>query len=375
MSLKSQGFNIISFGVGEPDYDTPDNVKMAAIKAIADGHTKYTNADGTLELKTAIKNKLKKENNLDYDTQEIIVSCGAKHTIYNLFVATLNEGDEVIIPTPYWVSYPEMVTLCGGAPIIAKANEQLKLTPEELEAKISPRTKWLMINCPSNPSGVCYSKQELKALADVLEKYPHVHIMSDDIYEHIMFDKEQFCNIAQVAPALRERIFIVNGVSKSHAMTGWRIGYGAGNKAIVKGMAMVQSQSTSNPCSISQMAAIQALEGPQEFVLINKVLFEHKRDMALEILKRTPLLKLVKPQGAFYLFIDCRQAIGLKSPSGTIVKSCDDFATYLLENAKVAVVQGEAFGMPGFFRMSFATSVENIMAGCNAIVNACQLLT
>jgi aspartate aminotransferase len=372
--LKKQGINIIPFGVGEPDFDTPDNVKLAAIKGIIDGKTKYTNVDGTIELKTAVQNKFKKENNLDYNLDEIIVSCGGKQVIYNLLMATLNENDEVIIPIPYWVSYPEMVVLSGGIPVFASCDENFKLTPEELESKISNRTKWLMINCPGNPSGVCYTVDELLKLAAVLERHPHVQVMSDDIYEHIMFDNMKFYSLAEAAPQLKSRIFIVNGVSKSYSMTGWRIGYGAGNHEIVKGMSMVQSQSTSNPSSISQVAALEALSGPQDFIKTNANQFQKKRDLALSILAKTDYLKCLSPNGAFYLFVDCRKAIGAKTPKGQVIQNCDDFASFLLEFAEVAVVPGVAFGLEGFFRMSFATSFDNIKQGCEQIVTACDTI-
>jgi aspartate aminotransferase len=375
MQLRKQGLKIIPFGVGEPDFDTPDNIKFAAIQGIIEGKTKYTNVEGTNELKEAIRNKFKRENDLDYNLDEIIVSCGGKQVIYNLLMATLNAGDEVIIPIPYWVSYPEIVTLSGGRPILANCDKDFKLTPEELESKITNRTKWLMINCPSNPSGVCYTKDQLSQLAQVLRKHPHVHIMSDDIYEHIMFDDFQFYSLAQVAPDLKDRIFIVNGVSKGYAMTGWRIGYGAGNKEIIKGMSMIQSQSTSNPCSISQVAALEALNGPQGFIQTNANQFQEKRDLSLSILANTKYLECHKPNGAFYLFVDCRKAIGMKAPDGKDINNCDDFCSFLLEHAKVAVVPGMAFGLAGFFRMSVATSFENIKQGCSQIVEACNKLS
>jgi aspartate aminotransferase len=372
--LKKQGINIIPFGVGEPDFDTPDNIKLAAIKGIIDGKTKYTNVDGTPELKEAIIDKFKKENNLNYSRDEITVSCGGKQVIYNLFMATLNENDEVIIPIPYWVSYPEMVVISGGVPVFANCDQNFKLTPEELETKISDRTKWLILNSPSNPSGACYTKTELLALADVLKKYPQVHIMSDDIYEHIIFDDSKFCTLAEIAPELKERTFIVNGVSKGYSMTGWRIGYGAGQKEIINAMSMIQSQSTSNPSSISQIAAVEALTGTQQFIKVNCDNFQQKRDLALSILAQTPYLSCVKPGGAFYLFVNCKNTFGKKTPKDEIIKDCDDFATFLLEESSVAVVPGIAFGLEGFFRMSFATSFKNIEYGCSQIIQACSKL-
>jgi len=370
--LKKQGVDIISFGVGEPDFDTPDNIKLAAIKGIVDGHTKYTNADGTPELKAAVKAKFKRENELDYELDEIIVSCGGKQVIYNLFMATLNDDDEVIVPKPYWVSYPEMVTLCGGKPVFAECDAGFKLTPKELEARISTHTKWLILNSPSNPTGVCYTKQELLALAEVLRKHPNVYVMSDDIYEHIMFDDFKFYTLAQVAPDIKERIFIVNGVSKGYSMTGWRIGYGAGRKDIVKAMGMVQSQSTSNPSSISQIAAQEALGGTQDFIPVHAEQFQKKRDLALRILGEAKVLSFVKPNGAFYLFVDCRKSFGAKTLKGDVINNCDDFCSFLLEYAGVAAVPGAAFGLEGFFRMSFATSFANVERGCRQIVKACE---
>jgi aspartate aminotransferase len=373
--LVYQGVNVIDFGVGEPDFDTPNNIKIAAIAGIIKGQTKYTNADGMPELKKAIKNKFKSQNNLDYDLDEIIVSCGGKYVIYALFMATLDVADEVIIPVPYWVSYPEMVALGGGVPVFANCDQNLKLTPKELRSKINDRTKWLIINSPSNPSGICYSKQELLALAEVLDDYPNVYIMSDEIYEHIIFDDFDLSSLVQIAPRLKARIFIVNGVSKGYAMTGWRIGYGAGSKNIIKGMSIIQSQSTSNPASISQVAAIEALSGPQDFLHINSRQFQEKRDLAMSLLSNTKYLELIKPNGAFYMFINCRNAFGKKTQQGKIIANCDDFCTFLLEVASVAVVPGAAFGLEGFFRMSFATSFAKIQEGCQRITQSCNTLS
>jgi aspartate aminotransferase len=326
-------------------------------------------------MKSAVQAKFKRENNLDYELEEIIVSCGGKQVIYNLFMATLNDGDEVIVPRPYWVSYPEMIALCGGNSVFANCDSAFKLTPQELEARISTRTKWLILNSPSNPTGVCYTKQELLDLAQVLRRYPGVHIMSDDIYEHIVFDDFKFYNLAQVAPDLKDRVFVVNGVSKGYSMTGWRIGYGAGRKDIVKAMCTVQSQSTSNPSSISQIAAQEALNGGQDFILVNAAQFQKKRDLALRILEEAKVLNLIKSNGAFYLFVDCRKAFGGKTLKGDIINSCDDFCTFLLEYAGVAAVPGAAFGLDGFFRMSFATSIANVERGCQQIVKACKQLS
>jgi len=343
-SLIKEGVDIIPFGVGEPDFDTPDNVKIAGIGAIVDGQTKYTNADGSSEMKKAVQLKLKRENGLDYSLNEIIVSTGAKQVIYNLFVATLDAGDEVVVPAPYWVSYPDMVLLGGGEPVFVNCDKNLKLTPEILEEKITPKTKCIILNSPGNPSGVCYSDEELRALADVVARYPHVHVMSDEIYEHIVFDGLKVKSIAQVAPELRQRIFIVNGVSKSYAMTGWRIGYGVGDEKIIKAMIMIQSQSTSSPCSISQAASIEALEGPQDVLKKNAAIFQVRRDEAMKLLNSSPLLEVTKAQGSFYLFVDMQKAIGKKTPAGKEIKNSDDFSLFLIEEANVAVVPGSAFG-------------------------------
>lgn len=373
-SLIKEGIDIIPFGVGEPDFDTPDNVKIAGIGAIVDGQTKYTNADGSVEMKKAVQLKFKRENNLDYALNEIIVSTGAKQVIYNLFVATLDAGDEVIVPAPYWVSYPDMVLLGGGEPVFANCDKNLKLTPKLLEEKITPKTKWVILNSPGNPSGVCYSDDELRALADVIAKYPNVHVMSDEIYEHIVFDGLKVKSIAQVAPELKDRIFIVNGVSKSYSMTGWRIGYGAGSAEIIKAMIMIQSQSTSSPCSISQAASIEALEGPQNVLKKNAAIFQARRDEAMQLLDKSPLLEVTKAQGSFYLFVDMQKAIGKKTAVGKEIKNSDDFSLFLIEEANVAVVPGSAFGYEGFFRLSFATSMEELREGCNRIVAACNKL-
>lgn len=373
-SLIKEGIDIIPFGVGEPDFDTPDNVKIAGIGAIVDGQTKYTNADGSVEMKKAIQLKFKRENNLEYGLNEIIVSTGAKQVIYNLFVATLDAGDEVIVPAPYWVSYPDMVLLGGGEPVFANCDKNLKLTPRLLEEKITPKTKWVILNSPGNPSGVCYSDDELRALADVIAKYPNVHVMSDEIYEHIVFDGLKVKSIAQVAPELKSRIFIVNGVSKSYSMTGWRIGYGAGSAEIIKAMIMIQSQSTSSPCSISQAASIEALEGPQDVLKKNAAIFQARRDEAMKLLDKSSLLNVTKAQGSFYLFVDMQKAIGKKTAVGKEIKNSDDFSLFLIEEANVAVVPGSAFGYEGFFRLSFATSMEELHEGCNRIVAACNKL-
>lgn len=367
--LKRSGIDVISLGAGEPDFDTPENIKLAAITAIKAGVTKYTNVDGMPELKKAVCEKFKRENGLEYLPDQIIIGTGGKQVIYNLFMATLDQGDEVIIPAPYWVSYPDIVLLAEGKPVIIEAYLEtgFRITPESLDAAITAKTKWFILNSPSNPSGTAYSKQDLLILADILRKYPHVQIMSDDIYEHITFDGFKFYNLAAVAPDLKERIFIVNGVSKAYSMTGWRIGYGAGNKDIIKAMALIQSQSTSNPSSISQMAAIEALTGIQSYIPKNALGFEKKRDLVFSLLSKIKNLECYKPEGAFYLFIRCTKLFGKKTPSGQLLKNDNDLATYLLEHANVAVVPGIAFGLEGYFRISYATSEELLAEACRRI--------
>ncbi|HJD55668.1 MAG TPA: pyridoxal phosphate-dependent aminotransferase [Rickettsia endosymbiont of Pyrocoelia pectoralis] len=372
LELKKAGIDIIALGAGEPDFDTPDNIKEAAIKAIKDGFTKYTNVEGMPALKQAVQAKFKRENNIDYDLDEIIVSTGGKQVIYNLFMASLDERDEVIIPAPYWVSYPDMVLLSGGVPVFANCGieNNFKLSGEILERLITPKTKWLIINSPSNPTGASYTLEELQNIAEILRKHPHVNIMSDDIYEHITFDGFKFYTLAEIAPDLKERIFIVNGVSKAYSMTGWRIGYGAGSKALIKAMTMIQSQSTSNPCSISQVAAIEALNGPQGYIKQNALNFEKKRDLALSILQKVKYFECYKPEGAFYLFVKCDKIFGVKTKSGKIISNSNDFAEYLLEEAKVAVVPGIAFGLERYFRISYATSMEELEEACIRIEKA-----
>jgi len=367
--LKRSGIDVISLGAGEPDFDTPENIKLAAITAIKAGVTKYTNVDGMPELKKAVCEKFKRENGLEYLPDQIIIGTGGKQVIYNLFMATLDQGDEVIIPAPYWVSYPDIVLLAEGKPVIIEAYLEtgFRITPESLDAAITDKTKWFILNSPSNPSGAAYSKQDLLLLADILRKYPHVQIMSDDIYEHITFNGFKFYNLAAIAPDLKERIFIVNGVSKAYSMTGWRIGYGAGNKDIIKAMALIQSQSTSNPSSISQMAAIEALIGTQNYIPKNALGFEKKRDLVFSLLAKIKNLECYKPEGAFYLFIRCTKLFGKKTPSGQLLKNDNDLATYLLEHANVAVVPGIAFGLEGYFRISYATSEELLAEACRRI--------
>ncbi len=374
--LKREGHDIISLSVGEPDFDTPDNIKNAAIEGIKNGATKYTNVDGTPELKKAIVDKFRRENALEYSMDEVIVSTGGKQVIYNMFMASLDEGDEVIIPAPYWVSYPDMVLLAGGTPIFVECpmSQNFKMTPRDLEKAITPKTKWLIINSPSNPSGAAYTEDELLALAVVLRKHPQVYVMSDDIYEHIIFDGFIFHTMAGVAPDLKDRVFTMNGVSKSYSMTGWRIGYGAGPKDLVKAMGIIQSQSTSNPSSISQIAALEALNGTQSFIKPNSKGFEVKRNLALDVLQDAKGLKCHKPEGAFYLFIACDELFSKTTPGGIVLQDSNDVATYFLEHAKVAVVPGIAFGLEGYFRISYATSLEELEEACARIRAACEVL-
>ena len=374
--LQAMGKNIISLGMGEPDFDTPENIKQAAINAIIAGKTKYTAVDGTKELKQAICEKLLRENNLVYALSEISVSTGAKQVIYNALLATLNKFDEVIIPAPYWVSYPDMVLLGGGVPVVVDSSVEnnFKITPSDLEKKITNKTKWLILNSPSNPTGSCYSASELQALAEVLLKHPQVHILSDDIYEHLVFDDTQFATMASVEPKLKDRILLVNGVSKSYAMTGWRIGYGAGPAKLIKAMAIIQSQSTSCPSSIGQAAATEALNGTQEFIKPNAKLFENRRNLVVKMLNSIDGIDCNTPNGAFYVFPSCRGLYNKTTPQGLVIKNDSDFASYLLEEDLVAVVPGVAFGAEGFFRISYAASDQFLIDSMQRIINACLKL-
>ena len=371
--LKAQGRNIISLGAGEPDFDTPENIKEAAIRAIREGKTKYTTVDGIPELKEAIAAKFARENGLSYKPSQVNVSPGGKPVIFNAMMATLNPGDEVVVPTPYWVSYPDMVLLAGGTPVFAPttAASGFKLKPADLEVVITPRTRWLILNSPSNPSGAAYTKDELKALAEVLLRHPHVWILTDDMYEHLMFDDMPFWTIAQVEPALYERTLTMNGVSKAYAMTGWRIGYAAGPEPLIKLMAKVMSQSTSNPCSVSQYAAVEALSGPQDFIKPNAALFQKRRDLVVSMLNQASGLVCPTPEGAFYVYPSCEALIGRTAPSGRIIGSDKDFANELLESEGVAVVFGEAFGLSPFFRISYATSEAILEDACGRIQRFC----
>ena len=373
--LKASGKDIIGLGAGEPDFDTPDNIKQAAIKAINDGDTKYTAVDGTPALKKAIIKKFKEENNLDYQIDQITVGTGGKQVIYNAMMATLNEGDEVIIPAPYWVSYPDIVLLAGGTPIILECNEKqgFKINPSELEKSITKKTKWIILNSPSNPTGACYSKEEIKEIGKVLEKHPHVFILSDDIYEHVTYGNFKFFTIAQI-DNLKERVLTMNGVSKAYSMTGWRIGYAAGPIDIIKAIAKIQSQSTSNPSSISQAAAVEALNGVQDFIKDRATSFQERRDFVVKTLNKIEGIECLNPDGAFYVFPSCKGLIGKKDSKGKEIKKDIDFVQSLLENNGIAVVQGSAFGLEGFFRISYATSMENLKMALEKITSFCKSL-
>lgn len=375
-ALKAEGKDIISLSAGEPDFDTPETIKQAAIQAMAQGQTKYTAVDGTVPLKKAIQQKLKNDNSLSYDLDQITVSTGGKQVIFNALLATIEEGDEVIIPAPYWVSYPDIVHLCGGESVIIPCTEEngFKLIPEQLDRVITPQTKWLILNSPSNPTGSVYTREELKSLAAVLVKHPHVHILSDDIYEYLIYDHHSFDTLATVAPELVDRILIVNGVSKAYAMTGWRIGYGAGPQKLIKAMTMLQSQSTSNACSIAQAAAVEALTGPQTFLKDWRKSFSTRRDLVVSALNTIPGIQCRSPEGAFYVYANCRGVIEKETPSGTTIKNDNDFALYLLDHMGVAVVHGEAFGLSPYFRISYATSEQNLTEACNRIKKAVEEL-
>ena len=374
--LKASGKDIIGLGAGEPDFDTPENIKQAAIKAIKNGDTKYTAVDGTPALKNAIVRKFKRENNLDYQIDQITVGAGGKHVIYNAMMATLNEGDEVIVPAPYWVSYPDIVLLAGGKPVILECNEKqgFKINPSDLDKSINKKTKWIILNSPSNPTGACYSEKDIKEIAEVLAKHPHVHILSDDIYEHVTYEEFKFFTIAQIG-SLKERVLTMNGVSKAYSMTGWRIGYAAGPKEIIKAIAKIQSQSTTNPSSISQAAAVEALNGTQDFIKERAISFQERRDYVVKALNEIEGLECLNPDGAFYVFPSCKGLIGKKDNKGKILETDTDFVKSLLENSGVAVVQGSAFGLEGFFRISYATSIKNLEKALEKISSFCKSLS
>ena len=374
--LKAAGRDVIGLGAGEPDFDTPENIKEAAIKAIREGKTKYTAVDGLPELKEAIVAKFARENGLEYKTSQITVGTGGKQVLYNALIATVNPGDEVVIPAPYWVSYPDMVLLAGGTPVPVETSIDtgFRMTPEALDAAITPKTKWLIFNSPSNPSGAAYSRADIAALAEVLRRHPHVWVMTDDMYEHLVYDDFEFTTLAQVAPDLKERTLTVNGVSKAYAMTGWRIGYAGGPEPLIKAMAKVQSQSTSNPSSISQWASVEALNGPQDFIPKNNAVFKSRRDLVVGMLNQSKGLSCPVPEGAFYVYPSCAGTIGKKAPSGNVINTDEDFVTELLETEGVAVVQGSAFGTGPNFRVSYATSTEALEQACERIQRFCGAL-
>ncbi|VAV99594.1 Aspartate aminotransferase [hydrothermal vent metagenome] len=376
MALKAAGKDVIGLAAGEPDFDTPDHIKQAAIEAIKAGKTKYTPVDGIPELKQAICDKFKRDNDLDYKPSQVSVGTGGKQVLFNALLATINPGDEVIIPAPYWVSYPDIVLLAGGEPVIVEASAEtgFKLLPEVLEAAITDKTKWLIFNSPSNPSGAAYSFDELKALTDVLLKHPNVWVLTDDMYEHLVYDDFEFVTPAQVEPELYDRTLTMNGVSKAYAMTGWRIGYAAGPEKLIGAMRKLQSQSTSNPCSISQWAAVAALNGPHDFIASNNEVFKGRRDLVVSMLNQATGLSCPTPEGAFYVYPSCAGAIGKTAPSGKVIETDEDFVTELLETEEVASVHGGAFGMSPFFRISYATSNEALTEACQRIQRFCAAL-
>jgi aspartate aminotransferase len=373
MALKAEGRDIIGLSAGEPDFDTPGNIKEAAIAAIRKGYTKYTNVDGIPELKKAIAAKFKRENGLDYKVSQVSVGTGGKQILFNALLATVNPGDEVIIPAPYWVSYPDIVMLAGGKPVFVETTIEhgFKLRPEALERAITPKTKWFVFNSPSNPSGAAYSKAELKKMTDILIQHPHVWVLTDDMYEHLVYDDFLFTTPAQVEPGLYERTLTMNGVSKAYCMTGWRIGYGAGPETLIKAMSKLQSQSTSNPSSIAQWAAVEALDGPQDFIPANNKVFKERRDLVVSMLNQTKGLSCPTPEGAFYVYPSCKGAIGKTAPSGNVIKTDEDFVTELLAAEGVAAVHGAAFGTSPFFRISYATATDVLEDACHRIQRFC----
>ena len=375
--LKAEGRDVIGLGAGEPDFDTPDNIKAAAVDAINRGETKYTAVPGILELREAIVEKYKRENNLTYTADQVIVGTGGKQILYNAFAATLNPGDEVLIPAPYWVSYPDMVMLNGGDPVFVEAtiDTNFKLTAEALDAAITPKTKWFIFNSPSNPSGAAYSHDELKALTDVLLKHPHVWILTDDMYEHLCYGDFTFATPAEVEPKLYDRTLTMNGVSKAYAMTGWRIGYAAGPVELIKGMTKVQGQSTSGTCSIAQWAAVEALNGTQDFISERREVFEERRNLVVSMLNQANGIECPMPEGAFYVYPSCKGCMGKNTPSGKVLETDEDFVTALLEDEGVAVVHGSAFGLGPNFRISYATSTEALTDACERIQRFCNSLT
>ncbi|MEQ8967915.1 MAG: pyridoxal phosphate-dependent aminotransferase [Azospirillaceae bacterium] len=374
--MKAAGKDVIGLGAGEPDFDTPDSIKEAGIAAIRAGQTKYTAVDGTPELKAAIVEKFRRENGLTYTPEQITVGTGGKQVIFNAMMASLNPGDEVVVPAPYWVSYPDIALLFQGVPVFVECPQSAgyKLAPADLEAAIGPKTKWVVINSPNNPTGAAYTREELAALAEVLVRHPHVHVMTDDIYEHLVYDGFEFSTIAQVEPALFDRTLTLNGVSKAYAMTGWRIGYAGGPKDLIKAMAKVQSQSTTNACSISQAAAAAALNGPQDFIPANNAIFEKRRDLVVAGLNAAEGIDCPVPEGAFYVYPSCAGVIGKTTPGGKRIDSDGDFIDYLLEDHGVAAVPGAAFGLSPYFRVSYATSDAALEDACARIRKACAAL-
>ena len=373
-ALKAAGRDIIGLGAGEPDFDTPDNIKQAAIRAIESGKaSKYTAVEGLAELKAAIVGKFKRENHLDYSTSQIIVSTGGKQVLYNALMVTLNPGDEVIIPAPFWVSYPDMVLLAGGEPVIVptRMEDGFKMKPEVLEQAITPKTKWIIFNSPSNPTGAAYTRDELKAVTDVLVRHPQVWVMTDDMYEHLVYDDFQFSTPAEIEPRLYERTLTVNGMSKAYCMTGWRIGYAGGRVDLIKAMSMLQSQSTSNPAAVSQWASVEALTGPQDFIAKHNAIFKERRDLCVSMLNQSKGLRCPKPEGAFYVYPSCAEAMGRTAPSGRRIENDEDFVTELLECEGVAVVQGTPFGFGPAFRISYATKTEDLEEACRRIQRFC----
>jgi aspartate aminotransferase len=376
LELKAEGRDIIGLSAGEPDFDTPDNIKEAAIAAIRRGETKYTALDGIPELKGAICAKFKRENGLDYKPSQISVGTGGKQVLFNALMATLNPGDEVIIPTPYWVSYPDIVLLAAGVPVFVEARleDGLKLSPAALSAAITDKTKWVIFNSPSNPSGAAYSEDEIRGLTAVLRRHPHVWVLSDDIYEHLVYDDFRFTTPAQVEPELFDRTLTLNGVSKAYCMTGWRIGYGGGPEVLIKAMSKLQSQSTSNPTSISQWAAVEALNGPQDFIAANNKAFKDRRDLVVAMLNQATGITCARPEGAFYVYPSCAGTIAKRAPSGKIIQNDEDFVTELLAAEGVAAVHGAAFGLSPFFRVSYATATEVLAEACHRIQRFCNAL-
>ncbi|TPP11582.1 pyridoxal phosphate-dependent aminotransferase [Rhizobium glycinendophyticum] len=374
--LKAQGKDVISLSVGEPDFDTPQNIKDAAVAAIARGETKYTPVAGIPELRKAIADKFKRENGLDYKPEQVIVGTGGKQILFNAFMATINPGDEVVIPAPFWVSYPEMIALCGGTPVFVETTieNNFKLTAEQLDKAITPKTKWFMFNSPSNPSGAAYSKEELKALTDVLLKHPHVWVLTDDMYEHLVFGDFVYYTPAQVEPKLYERTLTMNGVSKAYAMTGWRIGYAAGPLPLIKAMDMIQGQQTSGACSVAQWAAVEALNGPQDFITESKKAFEERRDLVVSMLNQASGIVCPKPEGAFYVYPSCAALIGKTAPSGKVIANDEDFVMELLATEGVATVHGSSFGLGPNFRVSYATSNAKLEEACSRIQRFCASL-